>query len=122
MSKQSTDHIDDQIRWLETNLTSVINRTRVSPDGNVYEIRYLVDVVSNLRIIIHPNEHPPPHFHVKADQFEATFDVRTCELLEGKIKPGDVKKIKHWHKEKKNQVIEAWNKLRPDDCPVGRIE
>jgi len=27
--------------------------------------------------------------------------------------------IRDWHAKNKSKLIDAWNKLRPTDCPVG---
>ena len=29
--------------------------------------------------------HPPPHFHVYYNEYRATVDIRTCEIMEGEL-------------------------------------
>ena len=31
------------------------------------------------------DEHNPPHFHVYYNEFKATVDIRTCEVIEGNL-------------------------------------
>jgi hypothetical protein len=38
-----------------------------------------------IRIYFTPGEHPPPHFHVYYNEFKATVDIRTCEVIEGNL-------------------------------------
>jgi hypothetical protein len=109
------------IRDLELTMKSVFDRTKFGPNGELYEVRFIVSQIGSLKIVIHPNEHPPPHFHVKSDRFEASITVQECKVLNGSIKSQDLKKIEYWHKMHKEQLIEVWNDLRPDDCQVGKI-
>lgn len=36
----------------------------------------------NLRIVIIPGDHPPPHVHVIGPDSEAKFDIETSECIE----------------------------------------
>ncbi len=114
--------MDRDIEHLNKSLNFIFNNSEVTPSGQVVEKRYLVGTVKNLKIVIHPNEHPPPHFHVLSDEINASIDVITCELLRGEIKNSDMKKIKYWHSLNSKEIIRVWNLTRPSDCPVGRIE
>ena len=31
------------------------------------------------------NDHPPPHFHARYGEFEATVDIGTLEVIEGQL-------------------------------------
>ncbi|QHJ13979.1 hypothetical protein FX988_04260 [Paraglaciecola mesophila] len=85
----------------------------------VIEIRQLVEKIGGLKIEIYSNEHPPPHFHVKSANINASFTIEDCFKLNGKIDSSDYKKIKYWHKRAKTRLIEAWNNTRPTNCIVG---
>ncbi len=82
----------------------------------------LVAQVDDLRIEIKHREHPPPHFHVRAQSLEATFRIETGELLNGKIDSRHLRVIHWWHERSKQKLINIWNQTRPSDCPVGPIE
>ncbi len=90
-------------------------------DGSLYSIKQLVAIHKNLKIEIRPKEHPPPHFHVKCANLNASFAIESCELLSGDIGGRNVALIQWWHKRSKDNLVEIWNETRPSDCPVGPI-
>jgi hypothetical protein len=90
-------------------------------DGTLYNIKQLVARYKGLKIEIYPNEHPPPHFHVKCGDISVSFSIENCELLEGKLDGRRTGLIEWWHKRTKEKLIETWNNTRPSDCPVGPI-
>lgn len=90
-------------------------------DGSLYIIKQLVAMQKGLKIEIYPNEHPPPHFHVKCGEINVSFSIEHCELLEGKLDGRRTSLIKWWHKRSKDKLIDIWNKTRPSDCSVGPI-
>jgi hypothetical protein len=38
-----------------------------------------------IRIYLYPNDHNPPHFHVKYAEFEAKVDIETGGVFKGKL-------------------------------------
>ncbi len=111
----------EEIDRLEQFLNFIFISTSVLPDGTVVEKRELVDRVQNLKIEIYPNEHPPPHFHVRCPQFNVSVNIQTGEIIKGDLPKNARKKIAYYHRIKKHKLIAIWNKLRPGDCPVGKI-
>lgn len=79
-----------------------------------------VDRINGVKVEVFANEHPPPHFRVKYQGSTANFRISDCGLLNGS---GEVlkyeKNVRLWWKVKKQTLIDAWNKSRPTDCPVG---
>ena len=110
----------DWTEWLEALLHN--NCYIWSEDGEEFIIEYkqLVDRVYGLKIIIFSDEHPPPHFHVKSPNVNASFIIENCEMLEGEISNRDYAKIKYWHRHFKPTLIQIWNESRPTDCTVGQ--
>lgn len=90
-------------------------------DGELINAKQLVAREKGLKIIIYPDEHAPPHFHIKSAEISATFTIAECERLNGTITWKDEDLVKYWHKIFKNKLITAWNGTRPTDCPVGAI-
>jgi hypothetical protein len=91
-------------------------------DGSLLNIKKHVARVEGLRIEIYADEHPPPHFHVKAPGIEATFDILSCELLRGTVPGRERRLIEWWHRRGRSMLIRIWNQTRPTDCPVGPID
>ena len=90
-------------------------------DGSLYSIRQLVSMQNGLKIEIYPNEHPPPHFHVKCGDINVSFSIEDCKLLEGKLDGRRIALIEWWYKRSKTKLVDIWNKTRPSDCSVGPI-
>ena len=42
------------------------------------------------------NDHPPPHFHARYGEFEATFAVETLEVLEGELPSRALLLVREW--------------------------
>ncbi len=74
--------------------------------------------LNGLKIQVFSDEHPPPHFRVEYAGDSANFTIRDCQKLNGGLNKWE-RNIRKWHKEHKADLIEAWNRLRPADCPVG---
>jgi len=112
--------IEEYAEWLEAILHNACSVWE-EDDGELVllEIRQLVVRVDGLKIEIYSNEHPPPHFHVKSPNVNASFSIEGCEHLKGEISRGDLKKIEYWHRRAKPLLVEHWNKSRPTNCTVG---
>ncbi len=93
----------------------------VDREGRLYLTFVEVARVNGLKIFIRHREHPPPHFHVKSGDVNASFDISTGELLEGKIGNREKGLVQWWHGRARQQLIQVWNQTRPSDCPVGPI-
>ena len=114
--------LDDFAAWLEAILHNPCNVWEEDGEEFLIEIKQLVARVNGLKIEIYPNEHPPPHFHVKSPNIDASFNIENCSLLDGSISLSDQKKVRYWHKYSKTLLIETWNSTRPTDCSVGKYE
>jgi Domain of unknown function (DUF4160) len=111
--------IEDFTAWLEAILHNPCNVYEQDGEEFLIEIRQLVAKVNGLKIEVYANEHPPPHFHVKSPNVNASFSIESCELLEGRAESKDIKKIRFWHKQAKPVLINTWNLTRPTNCTVG---
>ena len=49
-----------------------------------------------IRMYYAPSKHPPPHFHVYYGEFRATVDIRTCEMMGGKLPTKQQKLVLAW--------------------------
>jgi hypothetical protein len=81
-------------------------------DGRLYEIKALVERIKDLRIEVRPREHIRPHFHAIGQNFSASFDLDTCDLLEGRIDPIHHRLVRIWHKDAKGLLRKRWNETR----------
>lgn len=42
------------------------------------------------------NDHPPPHFHARYGEFEATIEIATFNILEGTLPARALKVVQEW--------------------------
>lgn len=104
----------DAIKLLEMDLNLIFQT-------NSFEQRKLIGRINSFKIEIYPNEHAPPHFHIKSPEFQASFVIENCNLLDGYVDPGIHKKIREFHSKNIKLIVQTWNQLRPMDCRVGPI-
>jgi len=81
----------------------------------------LIDRIGGLSIIIHADEHSPPHFLVKFNEESNSFKIDDGSPMYPNGLKNYFVNIKKWHATNKGKLIEAWNNFRPTDCPVGKI-
>ena len=104
----------DRYFILRLSLLNSLHSTYVNEIGEVHEIRKLVDKINNLKIVIYPNDHNPPHFHVLTDNIDASFNIKTGELIKGTINPKDLKRIKYFCTNQKELLLEIWKDLKTE--------
>lgn len=77
-------------------------------------IKERIGTVKDMKIIVYPNDHQPPHFHVKSNdhQIDAKFLIENCELIKGEISARNRKCIEaFWISEKGKIILErVWKK------------
>ena len=80
----------------------------------------------NLIIDIRPKEqcHNIAHFHLLLPDIDASFAIIDCTQIAGpRVPRTKMRMIKRFYDDGGRQrIIEFWNKMRPSDCPIGRIE
>ena len=73
-----------------------------------------VETINDLNIIIHSDDHNPPHFHVKSKDLKinAKFSIENCELLKGEISSKYKKRIRAFYESLKGKIVleTIWNK------------
>jgi hypothetical protein len=116
----------DSLLELETGMKRgyIIELAEERDDGHeyVYMEKAGVGELGGSKMQIYSNEQPPPHFHVKYNGQENSFRIDDASPL---YPNGDLKKwfknIKNWHKKHKSELVNSWNELRPEGCPVGPV-
>lgn len=82
-------------------------------DGRLYLVKAIVDQIRDLKIIIRPNDHPPPHFHAIGQNFNVVFEIETGDLMEGRIDPIHHRLVRKWHKDAIPLLQKMWLETRP---------
>ncbi len=67
------------------------------------------------------NDHPPAHFHAEYREFEALFDIRTLEIIKGKLPNRARLLVVEWALEHRLELINNWENARKPS-PLNKIE
>ena len=67
------------------------------------------------------NDHPPPHFHARYGEFDATIDIATLEILEGHLPQRALSLVQEWAKIQKEELRSNWERGR-EKSALAQIE
>ena len=70
------------------------------------------------------NEHNPPHFHVKYNEFLAVFSIADLRMIDGKL-PNRVKNmVLEWADIHREELMSNWDKLQStgEFTPIEPLE
>jgi hypothetical protein len=88
---------------------------RASGDGLPDDaLIFVVDRFAGLRVEVFVREHSPPHFRVSCGKQSANYRLADCVQLNGNLRRY-YRAVREWHAENKENLIAAWNRLRPTD-------
>jgi hypothetical protein len=54
------------------------------------------------------NDHPPPHFHARYGEFEATIAIETLDVIEGELPSRALSLVREWAIIHKDELREDW--------------
>jgi hypothetical protein len=114
------EDLEEWALWLEPILHNDCAIFERNGESFLIETKQLVARLDGLRIEIYPDEHAPPHFHVKSPGLDASFTIDDCRLLKGNPDSHVIRKVQFWHRHAKRELISVWNLTRPTDCVVGK--
>jgi len=80
-----------------------------------------VDEFGGFCVDIFADEHPPPHFRVRYQGKTANYRITDGTKLNGELDRYQ-RNIREWYADNRTKLIDAWNRLRPTDCPVGVVK
>jgi hypothetical protein len=70
-----------------------------------------------VRMYFAPGEHNPPHFRVYYNEFKATIDIRTGELLEGDLPKRQKKLALAWAELHQDELMANWHLVMNGEDP-----
>jgi len=75
-----------------------------------------IAVYRNVRMVIFPRDHGPPHVHAIGPDAEAVFNIGNMELVRCKgFDSQAVAKIRRFLEERKAELLEAWNEIHGEE-------
>ncbi|MEK7396154.1 MAG: DUF4160 domain-containing protein [Candidatus Poribacteria bacterium] len=70
-----------------------------------------------IRMYCSPGEHNPPHFHAYYQNHKVVIDITTCELMEGKLPPKQMKLVLAWAEINKEELLADWELASNGELP-----
>jgi hypothetical protein len=67
------------------------------------------------------SDHNPPHFHAKYAEHRAEIDIRTLDILRGRLPPKATGLVNEWAELHRNELLAQWERARSHQ-PLERIE
>lgn len=62
-------------------------------------------------ITMYFNDHNPPHFHVRYEEFRAIVGIEPLELREGKLPPRVLGLVMEWAEQHQTELMDNWTSL-----------
>jgi|GEM_PF-1095284 len=116
----SEEEARDLLKALEGCLINDL-RTCYIYEDKVIHVKGIIDRMGNCKVIVRINDHAPPHFHVIAGDNEATYQIKDCKLLKGKLAHREDLIVKDWYRLSRKYLIDCWNSLRASNNPAGEF-
>ncbi len=70
-----------------------------------------------IRMYFAPREHPLPHFHVYYAEHKARVDIRTCEIIDGKLPKKQTKLVLAWAELHQEDLMADWELVMNGEEP-----
>ena len=70
-----------------------------------------------VRMYFAPREHNPPHFHVYYNEYKASVDIRTCEIIEGNLPRKQRKLVMAWAEIHQDELMANWDLVMNGENP-----
>ena len=65
-----------------------------------------------IAVFMYFEDHNPPHFHVRYNDFRAVFSVNDLSLVEGKLPARVLGLVMEWADLHKKELLENWDMLQ----------
>jgi hypothetical protein len=66
-------------------------------------------------------EHNPPHFHAEYQNYKAEYDIKTFEIIEGKLPKRANALVLEWASEHRAELLEDWKRAK-EQKELNKIE
>lgn len=64
------------------------------------------------------NEHAPPHFHAEYAEHRTVIDIRTLDVMEGKLPRRALELVLDWAELHREELMRDWDLCRQHQQPV----
>jgi hypothetical protein len=63
-------------------------------------------------IMMYFNDHNPPHFHAKYNEYRAAITISNLSILEGNLPPRILGLVMEWAEIHKEELMDDWNLIK----------
>lgn len=119
MERDLTEKQNNKLSTLAGQLRNGLIEAMPKEDGMRGLLEVLLQSQHGVRFEIHPRDHNPPHFHVRAGNYYASINIRTGELTKGNLPNWANKELKNFFSQNRDNLTDIWNTTRPGICTVG---
>ena len=67
--------------------------------------------IRNVQLCVFAADHPPPHFHAIAPDWNALIDIESVSVFQGKVPSAIWKAVKAWASENQPLLRQTWRTL-----------
>ena len=65
-----------------------------------------------IKIMMYFNEHNPPHFHAKYEEYKAMISINDLALLKGELPPRVLSLVVEWACLHKDKLLKNWEMVK----------
>jgi hypothetical protein len=58
------------------------------------------------------NDHPPPHFHARYAEHEASILINNLHVVDGGLPPRILRRVKEWAFMHRDELMDNWQRAR----------
>ena len=77
----------------------------------------VISAFFGMLIRVFHSDHEPPHIHVQYGEYEAIVEIRTGNVLKGKLPKRLSGMVKKWLELRRSEVMKAWEDARSHRMP-----
>lgn len=68
-------------------------------------------------IMMYFDDHNPPHFHARYNEFEALIAIENGQILEGELPKTATQLVEFWRKQHREELVANWEKAKNLQLP-----
>lgn len=68
-------------------------------------------------IMMYFDDHNPPHFHARYNEFEALIAIESGQVLEGGLPKTATQLVETWRKQHREELVANWEKAKKLQLP-----
>lgn len=109
----------ESLTYIDVSATDGILLRRCGDDTQEGDCQQMPEISRFYGIVIAMfyNEHSPPHFHARYGRDQVAIDIRTLEVLEGRIPPRALGLVMEWAAGHERELMECWEQARNGTPP-----